>query len=208
MLRRDIELAKYTGSKLHFTGVSTANGMDCIRKAKNEGLQLSCSVTPGHLYFSDEDLTGYDTNLKLSPPLRTKADRDALREAILDGTVDCIASHHLPHHTDHKVVEFEYAKPGMISLETAFAVVRTCLPDLSLDRLVDLFSANPRRLFQMKKPVLTKNTEALFTLFLPDKEWVPQRFVSRSRNSPFTGVPLTGMPYGIIQQDRLFLKPL
>lgn len=208
MINRDIELAKYTHSKVHFTGVSTAKGMTCIQKAKQEGINVSCSVTPAHLFFTDEDLAGYDTNLKLSPPLRTAADRSALQAAVLDGTVDAIASHHLPHHIDHKIVEFEYAKPGMISLETAFSVVRSALPGLSLERLVDLFSISPRRLFDFPIPSLQKNASACFTLFLPNEVWTPQRFVSRSRNSPFYGKTLTGLPFGIIRQDQVFLRPL
>jgi dihydroorotase len=208
MINRDIELARYTGSKLHFTGVTTAKGMDCIRKAKTAGLPVSCSITPAHLFFSDEDLQAYDTNLKLSPPLRTPADREALREALWDGTVDCMASHHLPHHTDHKVVEFEYAKNGMIALETAFAVVRTALPALPLERLIDLFSISPRRLFHLPVPTLAKGADAIFTLFLPHQQWTPERFLSKSHNTPFTGTALTGLPYGIIRQDKVFLRPL
>ena len=208
MINRDTELARYTGSRLHFTGVSTAKGLACIRKAKRDGLPVSCSVTPAHLFFTDEDLQGYDTNLKLSPPLRTAADREALREAVLDGTVDCIASHHLPHHTDHKVVEFEYAKNGMIALETAFSVVRTALPSLSLERLTELFSIAPRRLFGLPVPSVVKGSEAAFTFFLPHQAWTPGRSASKSGNTPFTGTPLTGMPYGIIRQDKVFLRPL
>ena len=208
MINRDIELAKYTGSKIHFTGVSTAKGIACIRKARQEGVKLSCSVTPAHLFFTDEDLVGYDTNLKLSPPLRTSADRSALQQAVLDGTVDAIASHHLPHHIDHKIVEFEYAKPGMIGLETAFGVVRSLFPSLNLERLVEIFSLNPRRLFDLPIPSIQKNAPACFTLFLPHEEWTPQRFASRSRNSPFYGKTLLGLPFGIIRQDQVFLKPL
>lgn len=208
MISRDIELTRYTGSAIHFTGVSTAKGMAIIRKAKAEGLPVSCSVTPAHLYFIDADLAGYDTNLKLATPLRTAADREALQKAVEDGTVDCIASHHFPHHTDHKVVEFEYAKPGMIALETAFSLVRSSMPSLSLERLMELFSLGPRRLFQLPTPTIAKDQQARFSLFLPDADWTPQSFASRSRNSPFIGKTLTGRPYGIIQEDKLFLKPL
>jgi dihydroorotase len=208
MINRDVELARYTGSSLHFTGVSTAKGLSCIREAKAAGLPVSCSVTPAHLYFTDEDLAGYDTNLKLSPPLRTTNDREALRAGVLDGTVDCIASHHLPHHTDHKVVEFEYSKNGMIALETAFAVVRSSLPSISSERLVELFATAPRKLFDLPAATIEPGAEASFSLFRPDREWQPSRFASRSFNSPFIAMTLTGLPYGIIRQDKVFLRPL
>jgi dihydroorotase len=208
MIRRDIELAKYTGSKLHITGVSSAKGIECIRKAKEDGIGVTCSVTPAHLYFSDEDLAGYDTNLKLLTPLRTKADRQALREAVLDGTVDCIASHHIPHHTDNKVVEFEYARPGMISLETAFSVVRTSLPSLSLEQLISLFSRAPREIFGLQPVAVSKGNAASLSLFFPHEQWIPDTVFSRSKNSPFIGLQLTGFPVGIINRDKVILRSL
>lgn len=208
MIARDIELARYTASKIHFTGVSTAQGIARIRKAKAEGLAVSCSVTPAHLCFTDEDVAGYDTNLKLSPPLRTAGDRAALQQAVMDGIVDCIASHHLPHHSDQKVVEFEYAKNGMIALETAFAVVRTCLPKLPLHRLATLFSSAPRRLFDLPQASVAAHQPGCISLFLPEKTWVPQSFFSKSLNTPFIGKTLTGQPIGIINQDKVFLRPL
>lgn len=208
MISRDLELAAYTGSKIHFTGVSTAKGIECIKKAKAEGIHVSCSVTPAHLWFCDEDLEGYDTNLKLSSPLRTKADREALRNAVADGTVDCIASHHLPQHNDNKMVEFEYAKDGMIGLETAFAVVRSSLPQLSLERLAELFSTTCRNIFGLPSTSIAVGQPSRLSLLLPDREWKAERFASRSRNSAFIGKTLTGLPAGIINGDKVFLKPL
>ncbi|HYO21965.1 MAG TPA: dihydroorotase [Flavisolibacter sp.] len=207
MVARDIELAKYTDGKIHITGVSTAKSMELIKGAKKAGIDVTCSVTPYHLFFTEDDLVTYDTNLKVSPPLRTNTDQQALKEALLDGTIDCIASHHLPQHYDNKVVEFEYAKNGMISLETCFAAVRTALPSLSLDKLVDLFAVSPRNLFGLPQPAISINAPASFSLFLPDAEWTPETFFSRSKNSPFTGKRLTGKPLGIIHKDNLFLRP-
>ncbi len=207
MIARDLELAKYTGGRLHITGVSTDKGMALIKEAKAGGVDISCSVTPHHLTFCDEDLSNYDTNLKLSPPLRTTADVRGLKDALLDGTVDCIASHHLPQHSDNKVVEFEYAKPGMISLETCFAAVRTAVPALSLERLVQLFSLNARSLFGLPQISIRQGQAASLALFLPHEKWTPERFFSKSRNSAFTGIALTGKPLGIIHKDGLFLRP-
>jgi len=207
VISRDIELAKYTGGKLHFTGISKAKGIELIRKAKDAGVQVTCSVTPYHLLFIDEDLASYDTNLKLTPPLRTSADRDALRNAVQDGTVDCIASHHLPQHIDNKIVEFEYAKDGMIGLETCYSVIRTAMPVLSPDRIIELLSINPRKIFDLPLPSIQVGHTASMCLYLPNTEWTPQAFHSKSRNTPFLGKTLTGKPLGVIHKDRLFLRP-
>ena len=125
MIARDIELVRYTNSKIHFTGVSTAKSLeiDCCRK-KRKTSNVTCSVTPYHLFFCDDDLASYDTNLKVNPPLRTKKDRDALRNGIKNGMIDFIASHHQPQDWDNKVCEFEYAKNGMEGLESVFGAAR------------------------------------------------------------------------------------
>lgn len=207
MIRRDIELAKYTEGKLHITGISTAQSVQLIREAKLAGIQVTCSVTPYHLCFTDEDLAGYDTNLKVSPPLRTNADREALKAGLFDGTIDCFASHHLPQHSDHKVVEFEYAKDGMIGLETCFSVIRTMIPDLPLENLLNKLSAVPRKIFDLPASIIQLGQPASLSLFLPDAEWKPDRFYSKSKNSPFLNKPLRGKPLGIIHKEKLFLRP-
>jgi dihydroorotase len=208
ILARDIELVKYTGSKLHFTGISTAVSFDLIRKAKKEGFPVSCSVTPYHLVFSDEDLSGYDSNLKVNPPLRTKEDVAAARKAVMDGTVDCIASHHLPQDPDHKVVEFEYAGNGMTGLQTAYSVVRTALPELKTDRITELFSLNARKIFNLPQHELKEGHPADLTLFQNDASWTfhKNRNESRSQNTPFFGKELKGRVVGIINRSQLFLN--
>jgi dihydroorotase len=207
MIVRDIELAKYTESKIHITGVSTAQSIELIRKAKADGVKVTCSVTPYHLFFSDEDLPGYDTNLKVNPPLRTSADRDALQKAVIDGVIDCIASHHSPHEKDSKVVEFEYAKYGMIGLETAFAVARTSLRELALEKLIALFSTNPRKIFDVNAPSIKENNQACLTLFT-EEEWTfsEKHIQSKSLNTPFIGKRFAGKPLGIINKEQLFLN--
>ena len=209
MIARDIELVKYTGSKLHFTGVSTQKGMELIQAAKEAGIKVTCSVTPYHLYFCDEDLGEYDSNLKVNPPLRTKKDRDFLRQAVLNGWADCIASHHLPQNTDSKMVEFEYAKFGMIGLQTAFAVVKSCVPQLSLEQWIELCSLHPRRIFGLPPATIAIDQPACLSLFLPEEKWTVElkQLFSKSRNTPFVGKQLTGKPLGIINKDSLFLSP-
>jgi dihydroorotase len=206
MVRRDIELAKYTGSRIHFTGISTARSAELIRQAKKEGIAVTASVTPYHLFFTEEDLGEYDTNLKVNPPLRTENDRNALREGLLDGTIDCIATHHLPHDIDHKIVEFEYAKFGMTGLETAYTVLKSAIPGVTDEKLVEVLSSNPRKIFDLPALSIAEGEKACLTLFQPGRQWTVPEPISRSKNSPFIGKEMRGRPFGIINRDKLFLN--
>jgi dihydroorotase len=207
MIARDIKLLRYTGSRIHFTGVSSPRSLEYIRRAKDAGLEVSCSVTPYHLYFNDSDLMDYDTNLKVYPPLRDKAAVKILQEAVLDGTVDCIASHHFPHEYDSKTVEFEYARSGMTGLETSYAVIRTLLPELSLERTIDLFSALPRKIFGLDQPSVNEGQTCSLSLFDPAgfTRLSDHTTRSKSRNSPFIGKELKGRALGIIQGEKIVL---
>lgn len=208
MIMRDIELLKYTGSRLHITGISTAKSLELIKEAKQAGLHITCSVTPYHLFFTDEDLKEYDTQLKVNPPIRSAKDRDALRKGVMDGTIDCIASHHFPRHTDDKIIEFEHAKNGMIGLQTAFAVVLRSLPELSPERIVELFSTSPRTIFQLPPASMKEGTQACITLFNLQAAWTFDAFSNKSRsaNTPFTGATFNAKPIGIINKGSLFLN--
>ncbi|MFZ1800279.1 MAG: dihydroorotase, partial [Chitinophagaceae bacterium] len=205
IIERDLELLAYTGSKLHITGVSTAASVALIKKAKKAGLHVSCSVTPYHLFFCDEDLMEYDTNLKVSPPLRSRADMMALRKAVLNGDVDCIASHHQPHDWDEKTMEFEYAKFGMIGLQTCFAAINTILPTLSDDELIGLFSTNARKIFNLPSARIEAGLPAEFSLYSRKGQFVFEENInfSRSCNSPFFGKKLVGIIKGIYAKNSL-----
>ena len=209
IVARDIKLAKYAESKLHFTGISSKKSLEYIDRGKKGGANISCSVTPYHLYFTDEDLKEYDSNLKVNPPLRTAEDRDAIRKAIEDGVVDCISSHHLPHEADSKETEFEYAKNGMTGLETAYAVLRTSLPNLKDEKAVAVLSTNPRKLLKLDAGTIKENEKACLTLFCPDAGWVYEKknILSKSKNSPFIGKKFTGKVIGIINKDQVHLNP-
>lgn len=207
MVARDIKLTRYAESQLHFTGVSTRKSLEYIKRGKEGGTKVSCSVTPYHLYFCDEDLAGYHTHLKVNPPLRTREEREALRKAVADGTVDILATHHLPHEFDSKVCEFEYAKYGMIGLETAYAVLTTALPGLPAERAVELLAVNPRKLFGLEPATITEGARAVLTLFDPAKQWTvsAEQIRSKSKNTPFAGTTLTGKPLGIINNGTITL---
>jgi dihydroorotase len=208
MVARDIELVRYTDSKLHFTGVSSPRSLDFIRAAKTEGLQVSCSVTPHHLFFTDADLTEYDTNLKVYPPLRDKGSAQVLKKAVLEGLVDAIASHHFPHEFDSKIVEFEYAKPGMSSLETVYPVMRTSIPELSPEQTVELLSHRPRQLFGLEQPSIAEGQTATLTFFDPAGTTLLEAGATRSRskNNPFIGRSLQGRVVGIFGNQGLHLN--
>lgn len=208
IIHRDIELLRYTGSRLHITGVSTANSLQLIAQAKAAGLQLTCSVAPYHLLFCDEDLQSYDTNLKVNPPLRSRTDMLALREAVKSGLVDSIASHHIPQNWDHKTCEFEYAKAGMLGLQTAYAAVQTAIPDLPAERVAALFAGNARQLLGLPAAGIQVGAPASLTLFTPSgtTELNKQNNKSKSANSPFFNRQLTGAVIGIIHKGQLHLN--
>ena len=205
MVLRDIEILRYTGSQLHITGITTEKSIALVVEAKRQGLRLTCSVTPYHYFFNDEDLSSYDTNLKVNPPLRSRKDMEAVRAAVKDGTIDCIASHHMPEHWDDKTCEFEYAKSGMIGLETLFGAVND---GEHLDTLVQQLSENPRRIFGIKKPELKSGSRACLTLFNPTEHYVFEEGMikSMSKNTPFIGKSLIGKVYGIINDSKVTLN--
>jgi dihydroorotase len=208
IVARDIKLARYADSKIHFTGVSSPKSLEYIKRAKESGIPVTCSVTAYHLAFCDEDLVSYDTNLKVNPPLRTKADMMALRKAIAEGVIDCIATHHIPQDWDNKTCEFEYAKHGMIGLETCYGVLKTILPEISEDKWVDLLHNNAAQIFGLRTGGINENAVANLTLFEPRKvySYHKEQIKSKSHNTPFIGWQLTGKAYGIINGEKMVLN--
>jgi len=206
---RDIKLTRYADSKLHFTGVTSAKSLEYIKRAKQTDSSITCSVTPAHLFFCDEDLQSYDTNLKLFPPLRSGNEREALKEAILSGLVDCISSHHQPHEYDSKVCEFEYAKPGMIGLESCYGAIGAVFGNqLTAEKWVELISINPRKILGLDLPSITEGALANVTMFDPELTYTftEDAIKSKSKNSAFIGKELKGKVIGIINNKQLKLN--
>ena len=206
MVARDIELLRYTQSALHFTGISTRKSLELIVNAKKDNFRVSCSVTPYHLYFIDEDIGSYNTNLKVNPPLRTADDRQALRDGLMNGDIDFIASHHQPWDWDHKVCEFDKAASGMEGLESVFGVASAC--DISVENFIKMQTENIRSVFNLAKLSIAEGEKANLTLFIPGQEFVfiESNILSKSRNNAFIGKKLVGKVFGIINKDKLFLN--
>jgi dihydroorotase len=206
MVARDIKLARYAESRLHITGISSARSLEYVRRAKDGGLMVTCSVTPYHIFFTDEDLEGYDTNLKVNLPIRGASDRDALRAGLKDGSIDIVTSHHQPQDWDGKVCEFEYAKYGMEGLETLYSVLDTL--EVSTDRIVEVLSRNPRRIFGLPDAIIKEGGEADLTLFVPGtpRTYTDKDLRSKAKNNAFLGKPLTGIVAGTIHLAKSYLN--
>jgi dihydroorotase len=202
IVKRDIDLLAYTQSRLHISGVTTAESVQLIKAAKAKGLAVTCSVTPYHLYFCDEDLQQYDTNLKTNPPLRSKQDMLALREAVANGWIDAIASHHQPQNWDNKECEFEYAKYGMQGLQTAFAVVNSALPQLTEAAIAKLFAEHTYTYLGLSSPLIAQGSKASLTLFSKygTTQLTKENNRSKSLNTPFLNCSLQGRVIGIVNK--------
>ncbi len=206
---RDIKLAGLTGSRLHIAHVSTVGGVEAIRRGKAEGVKVTAEATPHHFTLTD-DLIGerFDTNLRVNPPLRTEADRQAVIAGLVDGTIDCIATDHAPHTDEEKDVEFDQAPPGMIGLETALGLSIVELVDKGYLTLLDLIrklSSNPAVIVGLPSNSLGVGETADLVVFDPFAEWTVTRegFFSKSKNSPFIGRKLRGVVKATIMNGRV-----
>jgi dihydroorotase len=194
---RDIMLAELTGARIHIAHISTAGAVEMVRRAKRQGLAVTCEVTPHHLALTDAAVVGFDTNTKMSPPLRSENDRLALIEGVRDGTIDAIATDHAPHHSDEKMLEYDRAPSGVIGLETALGVSLTVLhhsASIPLVRIIEMLTIGPARAFSLPGGTLLEGSPADVTIFDLEREWIvdAQRFKSRSRNTPFAEWRLRG----------------
>ena len=213
MVARDLLLAEETGGRYHLAHMSTARAAGLVREAKRRGLPVTCEVTPHHLLLTDRSVVeaGFDAQWKMNPPLRADRDREALLAALLDGTVDAIASDHAPHTSDEKCFEFELAPFGILGLETTLAV---CLEHLvrpghlPLGRLVELLTSGPAKVMGLPGGTLALGSPADVTVIDLERKWTiePKAFQSKSRNTPFGGWPVTGAAILTIVGGRVVFR--
>ncbi len=197
MVIRDILLARRTGGHAHLCHMSTEGSVELIRWGKERGIPVTAEVCPHHLVLTDERVGQYDTNAKMNPPLRTWKDVEALRAALKDGTIDCVATDHAPHHYDEKEREFALAPNGIVGLETALSVLLTWLVQgqiLTLGELVERLSCAPARVFGLEGGSLRRGAIGDVAVFDPARTWTVRGddFRSKGRNSPWLGETLTG----------------
>ena len=209
MVHRDLELAEFTGARLHVPHVSSAKAVHHIREMKQKNKNLTAEVTPHHLFFNDDALTSFNTHLKVAPPIRTEEDRRALIQAVKEGTIDCIATDHAPHTIEDKETTFDLASFGMIGLESCFGAVHKVLMDqegLQLEDVIALLTAKPRAIMGFDPDLFTLGRAAEINVIDADKEWTFEREHVRSRsiNSPFYGEPLKGKVELTISCGRIF----
>jgi dihydroorotase len=210
---RDVQLAQqFTGARLHVAHLSTADALKAVRRGKRSKSHVTCEVTPHHFALTDEDIGEYDTNFKMNPPLRSNEDREAILVGLADGTVDAIATDHAPHAPHEKIIEFERAAFGITGLETALGLAITHLHrghKIPLSRIVELFTAGPARVFSLRgRGTLIRGSHADVTIFDPQKRWTldAAKSHSRSQNTPFGGVQLTGKVVATIVGGRIVYR--
>lgn len=206
LIFRDIEILRYSGGKLHIPFVNTKKGVELIRKAKDENLDITASVSISHIINSDKDILDFDTNFKLNPPLRKSDDISALKKGLTDGTIDFITSMHEPIDEDNKKVVFDDALPGTIALECTFGLMLNNFP---LEKTIEILTKK-KSVFNIEENSIEKGGKADLTLFNPDRNYkfTEKHILSTSKNCSFIGKDLTGIVYGSINNNQITLNDL
>jgi dihydroorotase len=208
MVNRDIYLAEYCNARIHLTNISSKHSVKMIKEAKKKGMQITADVNSYHLLLDESELQHFDTNFKVSPPLRTKQDIKALINGLKDGTIDAICSDHTPEDIENKQCEFDKADFGMINLQTSFAAANTALIDkLTLNEYIAKITTAPREILKLSQPVIKEGAIANLTLFSPTLKWSLQEeeIVSKVKNTPLIGKELIGKVFGIINNKQTTL---
>ncbi len=201
-IQKCLEIVRYTAGKLHFSKVSTPQGIQLIAKAKAEGLQVTADISIQHLIYTDEALESFDTHYKLVPPLRPQSYIDAMIAAVNNGTIDCIVSDHKPENIENKAVEFDYAASGCIGTQTLYSAYQTYLADkISLNIFVKAVSNNPRSILNLPAIQIEQGSPGNLTIFDPTKKWIytKENNLSKSYNTPFDNTEFTGQVLKVIK---------
>ncbi|WP_210490788.1 dihydroorotase [Rufibacter aurantiacus] len=209
-ISRDLQLLQYTGGRLHLTQLSTAAGVNAVRAAKKQGLNVTCDIAAHQCAFTDEMILPFDTNYKVTPPFRSEEDRKALLEGLQDGTIDTIVSAHTPWNEEAKELEFDLADAGIIGLQTAYSVANETLAShLSWREVIQKLSIGSRGIVGLPVPGLSEGAAANLTFFSPDKTWVFEEYfnASAAKNSPFLGRELKGCVFGTYMNGQFTKNP-
>jgi dihydroorotase len=211
MIARDILLSGLTGGHLHVCHISTRGGVELIRAAKEKGIKVTCEVTPHHLILTDDVVGSYDADTKVNPPLRSEEHVLALRQALQEGIIDCIATDHAPHHRESKDCEYALAAPGISGLETAVALVMDKIVNpgiLTIEQMVHLFTTGPAGILGLERGSLSPGQVADISILNPKviKTVDPEKFYSKGKNTPFKGMKLMGWPYMTILAGRIVAR--
>ena len=211
IIARDLMLAKLTGCRIHIAHVSTAGGVELIKKAKEEGVRVTAETTPHHLCLTDEAVRGYDTNTKVNPPLRTEADREAVFQGLKQGIIDCISTDHAPHTAQEKEVEYIYAANGISGLETSVPLIWSNFVmkgQLTPLEMVRAMSKRPAEILGIERGTLAQGAVADITILDPKAEKIVDKreFYSKGKNTPFEGQRLCGWPVMVLKNGRIVLE--
>ncbi|WP_421872304.1 dihydroorotase [Marinoscillum sp.] len=202
-IKRDLEILRYAGGRLHFSLISTAEGISLINKAKKDGLLVTCDVAIHQLFYTEDDLTDYNSNFKVDPPFRSEKDRKALIRGVQTGVIDAIVSAHNPQDPESKDLEFDLATPGICSLPTFYSDLIKLSSQIDIGVLIDRVTKGPRRILQMNPVIIEEGAQAKLALFAPEEKWTFDMSTnpSKSVNSPQYGEEITGKCIGVINGD-------
>jgi dihydroorotase len=206
-ISKNLELLGYAGGRLHFAKLSTAKAIDLIRNAKKKGLNVSCDIAAYQPLYTDEVLNDFETNYKVNPPLREKADQDALIKGLKDGTIDVLVSNHVPHEVESKFLEFDLSEFGLINLQTFASQLVSLSRWIEIEELIEKVTDAPRKLLKVQPVIIDVDTKANLTLFDPNSEWVftPDLNYSKAKNSPWLGNTLKGKVVAVFNNSKHWL---
>jgi dihydroorotase len=206
MIMRDLRILEYTGGRIHFSNISTKEGVALIREAKSQGLSVTCDIAAHQIAFDDNSLHGFDTNFKVNPPLREQSDIVALKAGLEDGTIDAVVSSHSPQDEESKKLEFDLAEFGILGLQTLFPILLQEMKNIDL--ILEKIVYQPRNILKLTLPVIRVGEKANLTLFDLEKVWTfnENTNFSKSLNSPFYGQSLKGKAVGVFNGDKFFIE--